>query len=665
MAAEHPEVHLQRLAETARDALEADAVLISARLSTGVTTTPVVHGLSLTVGGEILSALEPLAADRSPVRIKSLQHDERTARLFDWSRLGLDSMALAPLRWEGRELGAIVAFGATRLQEPAGGIELLLAIANQVALLIAYGHAPKRSPVFSRELEGLVTLDQIVLSATSVEELGDALTERLSLLGARTGGIMVLDAEREMLHLLPGGFGADTDATASYRVSTANPLSNSARVFVTGEPYVANNAEGDPGIMQDYVGLFHVKRLLSIPLTAGEKGVGVLHLANKRSPFTAFDVHRAQALAPRFAVAVELGMTMLGLRRHQRATAVLVDLAMGIASGGEIRELVRRAFAQLGDVVGTDLLAVVPQSGAPIVWRRGRLPAGIEAQLLEEALSRQSVRPKIGEPRHAGDPGRATLFVPVRLAGKRIATIAALRQRAEPFVATERDVVVRLANLVAVGWATETYQRQRSEVAMLRERQRIADDLHDTVAQIMFAAQLDLDSALDQQPEPAGVEARMLHARSLLLRGDAEIRNVIHQLSRPVRGDLPHRLGLLVESLEEEFNIGIRLEVPPPAGEASKSLRRPIVDALVKTAQEAVINSAKHAGRCSITVRIGISRRGRLVLAVDDDGVGDGDGARQGYGLASVRRTLHACGGLLQVRSGRPHGTRVLASVTL
>ena len=273
--------------------------------------------------------------------------------------------------------------------------------------------------------------------------------------------------------------------------------------------------------------------------------------------------------------------------------------------------------------------------------------------------------PQISEPQHAGDPGHATLFVPVRLAGRRIATIVTLRQRAEPFVEAERKVVVRLANLAAVGWATENYHRQRAEVAMLRERQRIADDLHDTVAQIMFAAQLDLDSALQADELDSATSGKLVHARSLLLRGDSEIRNVIHQLSRPIRGDLAQRLGLLVESLEEEFNIAIRVEIPAPAAEAAKSLRRSVADALVKAAQEAIINAAKHAGPCSITVRIGISRRGRLVLTVSDDGIGRAGASGNGYGLSSVRRSLRESGGLLQIRSPAAGGTRVIASVAL
>ena len=109
---------------------------------------------------------------------------------------------------------------------------------------------------------------------------------------------MVYDEERDVLQTLPGAFGVSDDDAVSYRIKTDHPRSNSARVFNLGKPNVSNEAAGDPAIVQDYVDLFHVERLLSLPLWLGGRKVGVLHLANKPSPFTAYDVYRAQMLAP-------------------------------------------------------------------------------------------------------------------------------------------------------------------------------------------------------------------------------------------------------------------------------------------------------------------------------------------------------------------------------
>src|SRR5262249_25231690 len=47
-----------------------------------------------------------------------------------------------------------------------------------------------------------------------------------------------------------------------------------------------------------------------------------------------------------------------------------------------------------------------------------------------------------------------------------------------------------------------------------------------------------------------------------------------------------------------------------------------VSDAFVKAAREALVNAAKHAGPCRVSVKLEVSRRGRLVLTVADDGIG-------------------------------------------
>src|SRR6202022_2955938 len=98
-------------------------------------------------------------------------------------------------------------------------------------------------------------------------------------------------------------------------------------------------------------------------------------------------------------------------------------------------------------------------------------------------------------------------------------TLAALRVRGEPFSRDERHAMGRLANLAALAWASERYQQQRAELARLEERHRIADDLHDDVAQILFGAQLQLDQILEHGELDAAVVAGISRARGLLIRG--------------------------------------------------------------------------------------------------------------------------------------------------
>ena len=182
----------------------------------------------------------------------------------------------------------------------------------------------------------------------------------------------------------------------------------------------------------------------------------------------------------------------------------------------------------------------------------------------------------------------------------------------------------------------------------------------------MFAAQLNLDSMLEDPGLSQERETDLVRARSLLLKGDGAIREVIHQLAQPIRGDLAESLGVMVQGLSEEFQhrsgSTFRNQSPRPA----RTLRPATAEVLVKTAREAAVNSIKHAGPCTISIRLGISHRNRLVLTVTDDGSGSSlNGSRKGHGLDSARRAMRNRGGVLRVYSGEVKGTKVLASVPL
>ena len=276
---------------------------------------------------------------------------------------------------------------------------------------------------------------------------------------------------------------------------------------------------------------------------------------------------------------------------------------------------------------------MVPDGGEPAIWRHGHSP--LEDVVLEEVSRRPGMRAYVVGPEKAGDPGWAAFYAPVHLSGHRVGTLAAMRTRAEPFAREERQALVRLAGLGSLSFATERYKQQRAELARLQERQRIADDLHDDVAQILFAAQLNLDAILEREPATGEDAAGIERALGLLVRADTTIRKVIHQLSSSTSPEFDQRLAAAIARIEQEFSVAINLQLAPAAVDAANGLRRPAADALIKAAREATVNAAKHAGPCRIRVQLAVTERRRLLLSVNDDGVGgarDRDGA--GHGLA-------------------------------
>jgi signal transduction histidine kinase len=144
------------------------------------------------------------------------------------------------------------------------------------------------------------------------------------------------------------------------------------------------------------------------------------------------------------------------------------------------------------------------------------------------------------------------------------------------------------------------------------------------------------------------------------------IRQAIRQLAPPSDDDFATRLAATVGAVEEEFGHSVQLEISPAASAALDTLGPARSGLLTKVAREALVNAAKHAGPCQLAVRVTVTRRGRLLLSVTDDGVGVGRRRREaGYGMAAMRRAVREHGGDLRLHAAATGGTRVSASLPL
>lgn len=562
----------------------------------------------------------------------------------------------ADIAVDGRAVGSIHALR----REPGtfDHADLIETFALQIGLWLAVANRP---PVNNETLATWVMLDRLVLSARSLGELSRELTDVIGpLFGNARIGVMIAERHRSVLQMMPGAFGADDPTVASHRVSFFDPRSNSARVYATGLPYLSNVSSGDASIRQEYVDVFHLSRVLTVPLGT----VGVLHIADGESDFDLSDLERAGALAPRIASIVELAATLYRTRREQRVEEAICRSAVAVASGDSIHTVMEQALRELSQATEANLLAFVLDDAPPIIVRSGRRDQQIEETIIDEAGTNPGMRAYVVGPQRAGDPGRAAFYVPVALRGVRVGTLAALRLHGEPFDRFERRSFMRMANVAALNYATENYQQQRADLARLQERQRLGDNLHDDVAQILFAAQLNLDSILAQDEVGEDVARRLTQARGLLIRGDTAIRTVIHKLSSPPAADIATRLAAVVAAVEEEFSLPIHVHTDEGVAEVGRNLRRAAGDALMKAAREALVNAAKHAGPCRVTIKLEVERDQHLLLTIADDGLG-ASVPQAGYhhGLVSIRQLIHDQGGWTTVRHGRNGGTVVTVTV--
>ena len=203
-------------------------------------------------------------------------------------------------------------------------------------------------------------------------------------------------------------------------------------------------------------------------------------------------------------------------------------------------------------------------------------------------------------------------------------------------------------------------ERTREELAavshragVLAERERLAREIHDTLAQGFTSVVVLLELAESEvDTDPAAARQRLAIARETARQNLAEARALVAALT-PVdlqAAPLPEAIGRLVDRFGAETGLPARLTV---TGEP-RALPANTEVVLLRAAQEALANVRKHAGAGRVEVTLD-----GAVLAVADDGAGfDPAAPTGGYGLAGMRRRVEEIGGTVSIASG-PGGTRV------
>ncbi len=191
-----------------------------------------------------------------------------------------------------------------------------------------------------------------------------------------------------------------------------------------------------------------------------------------------------------------------------------------------------------------------------------------------------------------------------------------------------------------------------AEGARAGERLHLSRELHDVAGQKLTALKMQL--ALLERRAPTELAAGVKTLRELADELLVELRAVVGTLRRSDGVDLHAALQALVRAFPQPQVV---LDLPD-------ELRAPDLaraEALLRAAQEALTNAARHSGAGRVTLRLAPDAD-RLVLEVRDDGHGL-RGAPPGYGLTGMRERLEAVGGTLALDEPVDGGLCLRASV--
>jgi signal transduction histidine kinase len=225
------------------------------------------------------------------------------------------------------------------------------------------------------------------------------------------------------------------------------------------------------------------------------------------------------------------------------------------------------------------------------------------------------------------------------------------------------ELLVALAQQATLAVQLTRLAYSAKEAAVLMERTRIGQEIHDGLAQAFTGILLQLGAVEEFPPcRKRGSELALTHSRirELARDGLAEARRSVMAL----RLDQTRRAGLEIalRQLADRSTVPGGVTCTFDGGGIITGLRPEHEHELLRIAQEAVSNAVRHARPHMVRITM-TEEEAHWMLAVADDGVGMEQSpeqyARQGFGLSSMRQRAGAIGGEWQIESTLGRGTRV------
>ncbi|MDQ3378283.1 MAG: GAF domain-containing sensor histidine kinase [Actinomycetota bacterium] len=206
-----------------------------------------------------------------------------------------------------------------------------------------------------------------------------------------------------------------------------------------------------------------------------------------------------------------------------------------------------------------------------------------------------------------------------------------------------------------------------ARLGAVEERNRLAREIHDTLAQNLTATGLQIESAealLETDAEPEKVRAALSRALSLTRSNlDEARRSVLDLRAAPLEGrSLAGALKTLVDRWETETGVATRFK----SVNGSRPIPPQVEAALYRMGGEALANVARHANARRATIRL-VATPDAVSLLVEDEGDGFDPSAvpTDRHGLVGMRERVEMLGGVLRVDSSPDRGTRVEARIPL
>lgn len=517
-----------------------------------------------------------------------------------------------------------------------------------------------------------------VTGSLDVEEtLQTIVTEAAALMSGATARLRLADESGEHLRLIASSGELDGDLPGA-AVPVETTLAGLC--YRSGRPVISNDVTTDPRAGGDAQQQYQTRSLLSVPLIVRGAATGVLTISNLFD--RAFEESDAEILglfADQAAVAIENARLFEEAQAQITEMEIINRVSAVVSSSLNLAQIYRSIHHEIARIMiadafliilhqphGTDDLVYIVDLGQTFSPRHDvRLPV----EYLESMAER---RPKIIEASKArdfitweryGDMSKRTqsiLIAPLVRGSNVIGSISAQSYAPNSYRRRDIDLLATVANVAAVAIENAMLFEQASDVAVSEERNRLAREIHDTIAQGLVGIILQLE-AIGAQLESSPLNHRIERALALARANLDEARRSV----RDLRAAPLEHLSLFeaIEQLAEQHMDEVEARVTIDAPVALPLLEEKVEAAIYRFVQESLTNCRKHARSAEVAISISISSEVRV--EVRDNGPGFDVGALRTertanrFGVQGMRERAERLGGSVVVESTVGIGTIV------
>ena len=206
-----------------------------------------------------------------------------------------------------------------------------------------------------------------------------------------------------------------------------------------------------------------------------------------------------------------------------------------------------------------------------------------------------------------------------------------------------------------------------AEIGALEERNRLAREIHDTLAQGLAATALQLETAeahLDDRPDLEPIRQAVRQALTVTQNNLEEARRSVLDLrAAPLEGrSLTEALADLVDTMSDDGASEITFESVGGA----RPLPARIEAGIYRMAREGLTNAARHSGAGKVLVRVVMTPQ-EIEFSIENDGKGfeASEVPKERYGLVGINERAKLLGGEMSLETSVGTGTRIAVRVPL